>query len=291
MKRVLNNIEWPVADEWHCLKLSLLFIWLGAMPNMVHFNATSAFPAGLCKLYSFDPLFSPWLRPVLIATLLVVACLYFFEIKMMYTTFVMFLLSLIIISHKESSGILDRATLFSPIFGVQFLAYFRYNWNTNFNIKFYRVQYCVQIVAAMYVLSGISKLLASGPGWINGGELFPVQAVKNASFAYFTTGVAASLEQGYTMAYYALAHKHLVKLLLAGTLFLEVSCFIAAYNLRMRIIYGLSLALMHIGIYVFMDILIAVVVWPMIIFFLNPLYWVTVLAGRIKTISTAALYP
>jgi hypothetical protein len=281
MKHLSGNIFGAEGYQWFCLKLSLVFCWQGSLVYMAGAYSSCPFPVGICKLYNFDPLFSVYGLPVLIAALCILSLLYLFEAKMVYTTLCMSVLSCIIVSHHESNGVFQRATPYTTIFVAQFFAYLGYKLNHQFDLARFRVQYCVQIIGATYLLSAITKLKAAGLGWVNGAEVLPIHVMKGASFVYFTTGLKQALDNGYSMAYWLHGHVALVKWLFAGTLFLELTCFIAAFNNYVKVFYGIGLALMHLGIYVAMNILIAPLACPMMIFFLNPLYWVTTLPVRL----------
>lgn len=282
MKRWLTNSFNSADEQWTYIKFSLLIIWLSNMVDMTLCCSQCPFPVGICKLYHFNELFSPLGRVLLIGLLLILSALYLFEKKMLFTTFLMFGLALIIISHHESNGIFYRATPLTTIFGAQFAAYLVARINKQFDLPYSRVQYSIQIIAATYTLAGISKLSTSGIGWIDSGELFSIQALKNYSFIYFTNGDRTYLEQGYGIAKAMLDQKGLIKFLLTTSLILELFCFASVFNARFRALYGIGLLLMHIGIRIVMGIMIGVVAFPMAIFYLNPLYWIKTQFVKIK---------
>ncbi len=281
MKQPSGNIFGAQGYEWFCVKLSLVLTCITSLIYMARVYALCPFPIGICKLYNFNPLFSAHGLPILIGAICILSLLYLLEVKMLYTTLGIAGPSCVIVSHHESNGVFLRATPYTTIFVAQFLAYLAYKLNNQFDLARFRVQFCVQIIAATYLLSGISKLQASGLGWINGAVEFPIVVVKGASFAYFITGIKERLDQGYQMAYWLHGHAALLKWLLAATLFLELTCFIAAFNNYAKVCYGIALTLMHLGIAITMNIVIAPLVYPMIIFFLNPLYLITTLPVKL----------
>lgn len=259
---------------WFFIKLSLLFFFLSNMfIMMADVSSACPFPVGICRLYSFSILFTLAGKAIL-SFLLVVFCLfYLFERKMLYATFGLFLLSVIIISYHESNGIFHHATIFSPIFAAQFFAYWQKQQKLSFDLSHSRVQYSIQMIAATYTLAGISKINASGLDWINSGETFALQVVKNYSFIYFAHGTKESLEHGYHIASLMLEHKYLIRFFLATSLLLELFCFASLISLGVRRWYAVGLLLMHTGIWLLMAIPFGVVAVPMVIFFLNPLFW------------------
>lgn len=258
---------------WLCIKLSFIWFWIREMLNMLISGGDCIYPVGVCKWYSFDILFSSpgvWVFAPIITGCVV---LYLFEKQMLLVTGVLTLISCIIISHHESTGIFLRATPYTTIFAAQFFAYLFARLNPDFNLALYRQQYPVQIIAATYTISSIAKLSESGLAWVdNGAHLFALPVIKSFCFLYFDTGNPAALEKGYAIANFALQHQSLFKLLLGGSLLLETCCLVVVLNSRLRFGYGVALALMHLGIKLSMNILIGGLAYPMLIFFINPLY-------------------
>ncbi len=264
--------------EWLYLKLSWVLVSLPVTCIMVYEGSGCPFPTGICRLYSFAPIFSIYGKPLLVGTLVVLCLLYLFEKKMLLTTFLLSLLSCIIISHHESNGIFFRATILSLIWIGQFLAYIRYHFDRTFDLLHYRIQYSVQMIAAVYTLAGIAKIRASGLGWINAGDMFPLQVMKNYAFLYFDSGSQTVWAEGKTIAYFLMKHHGFIRLFLAVSLGLELFCLAAAIGRKWLISFGVGLLLMHIGIAAIMGIGISVIGKPMVVFFLNPLYRVKQLA-------------
>jgi hypothetical protein len=187
---------------------------------------------------------------------------------MAIVTAAMFLTSLLAFTLEESNGILNRSGLYTAIFGAQAFAYFR----NGDSLKSERIQFSIQIVAAGYFLSAISKLTQTGLGWINEAPFASIQMVKNYSYSYFDSGDPSQLNVGLKQAEFALKHTNVLKLLFAFSLLFEFFAWLALRSKRSAIIMGVLLTGMHIGIMYFMNILIAAIFYPMIIFFLNPMY-------------------
>ncbi len=279
MKRVLQiNNE---ADlQWFCIKLLFIFYWLTNMWLMLsQTDGNIVLPVGIYKIYQPVWLFSGYGKTALAALVLGLSLLYLFEKAMHVVTLVQFLLSVIIISYHESLGIFNHATVYSVLFAVQSMAYWQKKRNSQFDISLFRIQYSIQIIAAMYMLAAITKLRVSGIGWINSGELFAIQVVKNYSFTYFGTGNKSALETGYALAQKLLMHKFLIKSFLAFALLLELFCFVVVFSRPVRLVYAFALLAMHAGIKLVMDIPFGMIAPPMIIFFINPLF------GLVRAVS------
>ncbi|MDZ4846257.1 MAG: hypothetical protein SH857_11990 [Chitinophagales bacterium] len=272
MKPATSKPENATDIEWFYLKLSFVFVSLPLTGIMVFGGSGCPFPTGICKLYSFAPLFTPIGKPILVSVFVLLCVFYLFEIRMLLATFFLFLLSCIIISHHESNGIFYRATILTTLWGVQFLAYLRLRLNPDFDVRHFRVHYGIQIIAATYALAGIAKLRASGIDWINAGDFFSIQVIKNYAYLYFDTGSETTWQEGKTIAYFLLNHHEIIRFFLAVALMLEVFCLAATLGANMRYVFGIGLLFMHIGIAFIMGIGISVIAKPMIVFFFNPLY-------------------
>ena len=260
--------------EWVCLKVSFLIFWISNMGIMLYeVSRHCDFPIGICKWIDFSLLFSPFGKSIIAGTIFILSLFYLLEKWMEKVTLMMFLASFIITSYHESSGIQHHATVFSCLLGVQFLAYLFKRLNASFDLNFNRIHYSVQIIAAFYILAGISKLTVSGLDWINNGNYFAIQVVKNFSFIYFAEGNVEKLNEGFQIGNKLLVNQGWIKLFLSLALLLELGCIVAVLTKKIRIWYGLALMGMHIGIKLIMAIPIGAVAPPMVIYFINPLYW------------------
>jgi hypothetical protein len=262
----------PVA--WICIKISFIFYWVANMIIMTNSVSNMCpFPTGFCKVWCFSFLFSTVGKWGIWIMLILFSWAYIAEKKMWLTTLCLFFLSSIIISHHESNGMFHHATIFSPIFAVQCFAYYRYTKDSTFQIANNRLQYSLQMIVASYMLAGISKISSSGLDWIDASGAFALEIVKNHSFDYYATGNKIVLEQGYNIAEIILTLPWLIKIGLFVSLMLELFSFIALISSKYRVAYAFGLFFMHAGIKVVMGIPFGVIAPIMLIFFLNPLYW------------------
>ena len=272
MSILRNNSRFGVDLEWFWIKFSLILLTFPVVTVMIFQGTECPYPTGVCKLYDFSPFFSPIGRLALLVFYALACLLYLMERKMLGVLSLLFLLSNIIISHHESNGFFFRATVLTTVWGAQLFAYLRYKVRPDFNLGFYRINYPIQIIGATYTLAGIAKLRASGIGWFTDSSFFPVQIVKNFAFEYFDTGNSEILKNGKALAFFFIDHPQIISTLLLISLILELFCLIASLGPRVRMVWGVGLLLMHIGIAAFMGIGISVIANPMIVFFLNPLY-------------------
>ena len=170
--------------EWLCVRVSMMLFWIPLMLLMISQCHDCPYPTGICRIYSFSFFFSMPGKVILFIFLGIASGFYLTDKGMVYATGALFVLSCIITSYHESNGIFYRSTAMSAIFGVQFIAYLIDQVSDNFDIKYSRIHYPVQIIAALYTLAAIAKLKASGLAWVNSGDLFPLQILKNYSFLY-----------------------------------------------------------------------------------------------------------
>ena len=265
-------------------KISVLFFWLVGVRSANINHELVPYPCGIFSFFNGSFLASPHTGLIFLIGACLLAILYMAEKWMTATTFLMFLLSLVLFSLEESNGILNRRGLFTAIFLAQCVAYFR---NTG-QLKEERVQFPVQIIAAGYVLAGISKIRESGFQWFTQAPMVSIQILKGYSYAYFNTGDIRQFEKGIKHANFILEHAFLAKALLGFSLFLELFAWIGVRNKQTTFIYGLTLAAMHLGIWYFMNILIGAIVYPMLIFMVNPLYLLYLLFRKLWPGNTQA---
>ena len=202
-------------------------------------------------------------------TVLLILCfiLYIFEIKMLITIFTLSIISILIFSYEEAIGFKGENGLVSLSFFTQFFAYLFFHLKLNKNLFFNRVQFPMQVVAAGYVLSGISKLYNSGIDWFTSdAQNFSVILLRQMHSNYATTGNIENYYKGWQMADWVINNIFFIKILLALSLMLELFTFIVLKNKKIAFYYALMLICMHIGIYITMNIILPTIIAPMVIF-------------------------
>lgn len=255
------------------MKLPFAFVWCVMMYIMIaDCNPSCPYPEGICKLHTFSVLFTPFGKMFLWGIIIPLITFYLLEIKMISTTLLLFIISCIVMSYHESNGLFARATVFSVIWFFQFSAYAQHFFKPDFDLRYWRVQYSVQAIAATYTLAGIAKLWASGIGWINAGPLFAIQVMKNYSFLYFDIGDITFMEKGKFIANQLINHEAFLTVILTISLILETFCLVAIIKPQLKIIFAVGMIIMHIGIAITMGIGISAIAFPLLIFFINPLY-------------------
>ncbi|MBS1625098.1 MAG: hypothetical protein JST83_13815 [Bacteroidetes bacterium] len=275
--------------EWLCLKVSFA-IWYYLQATAMLFQYASApYPSGIL---SFSGTYYLMLVPVKIAIAIILfalMALYVLEIRIALVTLVIFVLSIFIFAIGESNGVMGRDGLMSLTWVGQSLAYMLYNAGSAPDLRRNRFQFPLQAIAAVYTLAAISKLVASPLHWVSDSPYLTLQIIKSFDYAYYTSGDPSLHAAGIARAQFILQHPQLTKLLLAGSLLLELCAFVLLTGRRPALIYALLLLSMHLGITYFMNIFFPHISIPTLLFAVNPLYIVIVpFLGRRKTAATRA---
>jgi hypothetical protein len=257
---------------WLCIKIFLSFFWLIEMLGMVSSTSHISLPVGVCAIIPCDWLQNIFFKVAIIFACFLALCFYLFSKKHLTLTLsCLFLLSVLIISAHESSGVFNRANLFSMVWFGQLLAAIVYRNNIE-KMRIYRHQYVVQIVGATYFLAAISKLIDAGLDWpTQGAEYISINGLKGYYFHYFDNGNSQVLQFGTAIAYTLLEHKELVYWSLICALFIELTAPLAAISVKTTFVYGVAFLLLHLGIDYTMNIVIEGTYFTMLAFMLNPL--------------------
>jgi hypothetical protein len=274
MRKLLSTNFWSeyTITEWTAIKVSLAYFWVRIVMGSTIDHDKISFPSGIFSVVNGSFLASQYTVFIFFICSVVLAILYIAEKCMSITTLLMFLLSLILFTLEESSGIQNRNSLYTLIFLAQCIAYYR----NNAYLAEERIQFPIQIIAGGYMLAGISKLKESGLHWITDAPYVSLQIIKGYCYSYFDTGNINELQKGGKYANFILHHRFAMQSLLAASLFLELFAWVAVKSKLRAFVYGFLLLAMHIGIFYFMNILIVAIFYPMLIFMVNPLYFLSI---------------
>lgn len=259
-------------EEWFCMKLALIVLWVPLIVSTLTKYDSAPLSVGICKVFPCDIFIHNGVSDFFILTTLVVAVLYLLEWKTRWLTIIMFLISLLTFSVEESNGVLERRGLLTFIFFAQFLAYSFSRRKTSKHLAQNRVQFSIQIIAVGYTLSAFSKLYNSGIYWVIDGKNMALQILKSFHYQYIDLGNAEYLREANIMVGAFGKNENLIYIALACTLIIEAFALISILNKKTAFVYGTLLLLMHAGIAHVMAINITAIVYPMIIFMLNPIY-------------------
>lgn len=263
--------------EWFFLKLTLAALWLRLASRIFIDTSGVPYPSGLCSLVDCSFLATPETARYIYLGALLLSIPYLLECWMKYTTLLMFLLSCLMFTLEESNGVLNRCSLYSMLFFAQSAAYFM----GGRDLKVNRIQFAVQVIAAGYFLAGVSKVAASGPGWITDAPNAAVQMIKNYAYEFYNSNNQVYIDMGMQQARFVIENKPVIIVLFAFSLLFELTAWVAMFGKRHAFVYGLLLLGMHMGILYFMDILIVAIFYPMLIILLNPAYTIWFWLGEV----------
>lgn len=283
MKEIWNKIYTNTYTnlEWIFIKIVFISLWLKPVSIIINSFQTVPIPQGICEIVLCEILLTGYFKMIMIVLISITSIFYVLEIKQIYTCLILFTLSTLLFTIEESNGILNRNSIFTFVFFAQFLAYLLYKRDLKSNLRKNRIQFSVQVIAAGYTLSALSKLFTSGISWIQDGRQITLQILKSHYYSYFDNQNIAMLEKGSEMVYFIENHYIMIQILLGSSLVLEFFSLIAITSKKNALIYGLLLTSMHIGIYYVMDILISGIVYPMVLFMVNPYYKIWILLSTL----------
>ena len=285
MKAIWNNIYTPL--EWKFIKITLVIFWLKAICLILIENNSIPIPTGILGFLPTNTNISFSFKLICIIAIIFSLYFYVLEKKMVWATLFLFIISVLVFTIEESNGIFHRNGLFSFVFFAQFWAYIYKNKKIDSNIEKNRVQFSVQVIAVGYTLSAISKLNVSGINWILDSRKMPLQIMKSFYYSYVDHGNYYFIEKANEVINSFNNNIHFIYLLLAFSLFLELFALISIISKKHALVYGVLMLLMHIGIYTYMNIKIVGIIFPMMVFMLNPLYicWVLIISliSKIKS--------
>lgn len=262
------------SQEWIWIKITLVLFWAKfVLFRPINYPAVDS-PVGLCRIVPCSFLGTTPGFTLFVVLAGILFTLYLLEKKMVVVTIGLGVITQLVLNLELSNGIRSRGGVVTMLFYSQAVAYIaNYVRFIECNYKKYRIQFPIQIIAASYVLSALSKLRESGIGWITEGRHIPLVMLKSYYHYYADTGNKAVLQNGQEFAYSLFANVNVIYLLLTITLILEFFAFLALINRRVTLVYGLLLLGMHIGMRYILNITLVLVAIPMIIFFINPFYY------------------
>lgn len=275
------------SSTWLIIKVIWFFYFNNILINHLNQVNSIASPSSICNYLPCSFLLNTNIILILKIAIIVLGILYILEKLMIPVLFILSLLSIIICSTIDSSGVLFRLAGFSLIMIVQFIAYtLHYKNPDKYNLNQLRIHFSLQIIASLYTLSFTSKLASSGILWFIQTEGFSKHVLKSWLYYYVSSGEEHILNKGYFFYNFIQNYPLLIAVGLAIAMFLEGFSFLTIFNPKLAFYWGLGLLSMHVGIYILMDISIYSIVLPMLLFMLNLPAVLTTIIILIKSKST-----
>jgi hypothetical protein len=180
----------------------------------------------------------------------------------------LFVLTTWAVCMEESNGIHNRNALISWLFLAQAIAA---TWEKNSSKT--ALQYSAQVVAGTYLLSGLSKVFDAGLSWPIQGQRIGLQIAKSFHQAWADLLNPEHLQAGIEQLAVLDQYKSILPSILAAALMLELCAPLALINSRTMISIGVLLVVMHLGIFITMNISLLGIAIPMFWVFINPVGW------------------
>jgi hypothetical protein len=278
------NINSYSSLEWKLIKVSFSLIWFLSSISILYKYNFAPSPEGVFKLIPVGFYLSLNTKFFLFFINILLIYCYVFEKYFWWTLLGLSLISLFGFSLEDSNCDFDRNTMITGIFFAQFFAYSIKKKYFDFDIEKYRVQFSIQIIAVSYTLSGVAKLKASGLNWVTDGLMMPLQIMKTNYFGYVNDANIEHINNAHHVIELLSNYSGGVMFVLAFTLIIEFFAFLSIFNKKYSFICGILILIMHIGIYLVLDVAIKGTYLPMIIFMLNPLYlmWFIYISAKKK---------
>lgn len=260
---------------WHTLKLSVVIPVVFYLLYCLSKYHSQPFPVGVCTIFDCSMFCSGIPKWLFVGLLVSFAWLYIVEKAMLLSLVGLSICSIITLTLEESNGNPAENGIISLLFIAQLIAYILHWINTKRLLEQDRVQFSIQIVAAVYVLSAVSKLSTSGSLWFMDDApnfILEIYRVYNAKYA--ATGLIHYQETAGVVASFFLNHVLLLRILLFFALVIELFSFLMIINSSWAIVYGLLLLSLHLGIYLIIDVTFPTIMIPMLVVTINPLYWI-----------------
>ncbi|MCB9225563.1 MAG: hypothetical protein H6578_00145 [Chitinophagales bacterium] len=227
-------------------------------------------PLGLCNYIPCSFFLQNEVKIVLIFILIALCVLYIFEIKMLYSLLGLTVITVIIGAVSDSTGVLHRLFGFSLVVVAQLVAYIIFSFKNDKSIlSKQRHQFSLQVITCLYFVSFLSKIIHSGPFWFTQYKGFANHILKSWMYKYVTTGNIADYNKGLFFYNSIIEHPYISQFLLLLALILEGFAFLSILNKKISLFWGIALSVMHLSIFILMDIKILSVIIPMLLFILN----------------------
>ncbi|MDW8417807.1 MAG: hypothetical protein RML37_00210 [Chitinophagales bacterium] len=274
MKHVADLSDSEITLFWFTIRLSWSVILCATLTIFLFQSNQNFYPEGIFRFVPMSFSLPVWMK--VLASIIINGCgvLYVLNRNMKLVVTVLAVLSFFVVSYHEANGIYARATILTAICIGQAIAFYQNERNYPNSVAYKAINYSVQMIAAGYVLAGISKIYESGLGWFLDVEGFCLQIMKNFYFLYADTGNSEYLNYAQSIYNIFSNYPWVPAAMLFAALLLELFCFVVVYMPKLTVWWGIGLLLMHLGIAVLMGIGISVIAFPMVIFFINPVYYI-----------------
>lgn len=188
---------------------------------------------------------------------------------------------------KNSQGAIQHTTqIISLVLLAQTGAYFYGLWRRNHGeersaLENREIWWSQQTIVAVYLLSGISKLVVTKGLWVWQARWIGVSVAKAAYQFFYDTLDRAALEQQLAVANFAAAHGWIVALIAGAGLLLELGSPLMLVSRVWAAILGCALVCFHLSLDHTMHLRFIYNQWLLLIYMINAPYWIVTGARKI----------
>jgi hypothetical protein len=188
---------------------------------------------------------------------------------------------------RNSQGAISHyAQIVSLVLLAQTGAYFYGLWRRHHReerspLENREVWWSQQTIVAVYLLAGISKLVATKGLWVWQARWIGASIAKAAYQSYYNTLDRAALEQQLAMANFAAAHGWIVALIAGAGLLLELGSPLMLLNRVWAAVLGCALVCFHLGLDHTMHLIFIYNQWLLLIYMINAPYWIVTATRKI----------
>ena len=255
---------------WTVTKAVWGFYWFFVIAVVLFQSYTPSAPSSVCKFIDCSYIQNTSVQIFIGFISFILLIMYLLEKYMKTVLLLLSIISIIIFSYQDSSGVLYRIASLSAVFIAQLIAYVLPDKKEEkHTVERNRIQFSMQVVAALYFMACFSKIEQSGLSWFLHTEGLANEVLKNWLYEYVTSTEEILFQKAYFFNELILDHPYFFSVLLLGTLIFEGGCFLSLFSLKAALFFGIGLLAMHLGIFVFMDIFIPNIVFPMLLYMLN----------------------
>lgn len=254
---------------WAAMKVATGLFWLWEMWRVLFVNHYSGnpYPEGVSRLFDVSFLSVAPVSYVVFALAVAGVVFYFLEKQMAIALGIISAISVLVFTIERANGVQSRSELLSMIFIAQWVAYLVKRKEADVHNT--AIFFSVQMVAAAYTMSGITKLMTSGLDWI----VNPTNAVLQITKIFGQLNIELGFKAGIAYSKFTtgllLHYPYLAQFLFAAALGIEVFAFTCVFSKPWARRYGLLLLALHIGMLFTVGIAIPVFVLMLLVYPLN----------------------
>ena len=278
----------PAFAFYERLIMRLLFAWVVwvATPDKLIVNGIPS-PNGIARLIDLHFLLDPHVFAFVHTALAIALILYLFRLLLWLALPVALFVNLALSTIVNSQGAIQHAyQIVSLVLLAQTVAHFyglwgRWHGDAQIDLENRAIWWSQQTIAAVYLVAGITKLIATKGLWIFQARLIGLDIAKAAYRAFYDSLDQADLKQHLAIAQFAAGHGWIVALIAAVGLLLELSSPLMLLNRAWALILGLGLLCFHLSLDYTMRLPFIYNQWLLIIFMINVPYWIVSSVARL----------